>query len=135
MRKGELEFRAKQKVDDALTHLRGACGPRLTLILCVWDGVHTGDSLHNRYVLANHAGVAVQTGLDQNSSRPGHTDDVTILSAAQHNVRWSQYKPGSSAFRALIPPTTVAPAARAETASNRELPSVVASDTPRNRRE
>jgi hypothetical protein len=109
VRPGELVLRARDKARDAITHLRAAAGPRLTLVLYVWDERHGGEKLHNRYVLTNHAGAAVQAGLDQALHRAGHTDDVTVLSPAQHAARWSQYRPASTAFREIIPPTQIAP--------------------------
>ena len=60
-----------------------------------------GGKLHNRYVLTEVGGIAVQTGLDRSPPRSSHTDDLTVLSKEQHKARWAEYSASSSVFRLL----------------------------------
>lgn len=53
---------------------------------CVHD---EGEDLHNRYVLCELGGVTLGRGLDE--GRRGQTDDVSLLTREQFQVRWAQY--------------------------------------------
>jgi hypothetical protein len=66
-----------------------------------WPGRRAGrDQLHNRYVLTEIGGVMLGAGLDL-SERGEAFDDLTVLSAEQFSVRWSQYSFGGTAFERL----------------------------------
>ncbi len=63
------------------------------------------EKLHNRYILTDIGGVQFATGLDE--GKEGETDDVTILSRAQYELRWAQYAGDNLAFDVVDPPVVV----------------------------
>lgn len=67
-----------------------------------WCQDSKGAKMHNRYVLTEVGGVAVQCGLDRSSSSTtNQTDDLTILSEAQYNERWSEFSRGGTVHRLI----------------------------------
>ncbi|WP_147443895.1 hypothetical protein [Corallococcus sicarius] len=60
-----------------------------------------GVKMHNRYVLTEVGGLAVQTGLDQNARGTRQTDDLTVLSKEQHAARWSEFSPEGVVHRLI----------------------------------
>lgn len=63
------------------------------------------EKLHNRYILTDIGGVQFAAGLDE--GKEGETDDVTILSRAQYELRWNQYAGDNLAFDVVDPPVIV----------------------------
>jgi hypothetical protein len=106
---------AEQKARDAVSHLGPLLPPKTELTFFVWAEqdergrrVPAGEQLHNRYVLTNVGGVAVQAGVDRcREHDTSATDDVTVLSAAQFKARWAQYARGSRSMHEVVPPTTI----------------------------
>jgi hypothetical protein len=47
--------------------------------------------LHNRYVLAEIGGIALQYGLDASKAGSRQTDDLTVLSRQQLAARWAEF--------------------------------------------
>jgi hypothetical protein len=56
--------------------------------------------MHNRYVLTEIGGIAVQHGLDR-SGNAEETDDLTLLSEEQYRERWAEYSPESTLYRLI----------------------------------
>ena len=54
-----------------------------------WRQKTGGEKFHNRYVLTDLGGVMLGVGLD--AGEPGETDDLSLMSRAQYELRWSQY--------------------------------------------
>lgn len=75
--------------------------PGVTVQAFAWGEDLRGAKLHNRYVLTEVGGIAVQTGLDRSQRETGQTDDLTILSKEQHEVRWAEYGTKSEAYRRI----------------------------------
>jgi hypothetical protein len=63
------------------------------------------EKLHNRYILTEIGGVQFAKGLDD--GKDGETDDVTILSREQYELRWSQYGSNCLAFDVADQPVIV----------------------------
>ncbi|RYZ43920.1 MAG: hypothetical protein EOO71_01375 [Myxococcaceae bacterium] len=84
---------------DVAKHKLAACESRLGPLLqtgvivraLAWGKGVAGVKMHNRYVLTEVGGIAVQTGLDQNARGMRQTDDLTVLSKEQHEARWSEF--------------------------------------------
>lgn len=75
----------------------------------VWsEAVARAEKIHNRYVLTNVGSICVPTGLDRAHPSAVHTDDLTLLSREQHQLRWSQYCEGSKRLKCVLGPETVA---------------------------
>lgn len=105
---------AQEKIRDCRTAFAPLLKPGVSLRVFVWsEGVPGGDKLHNRYILTNQGGVAVQSGLDRSHPSSPHTDDLTLLSREQYLRRWDQYREGSKAFRLVLPAPGVITAADA----------------------
>lgn len=66
---------------------------------CVWAQGPAGVRMHNRYVLTEVGGVAIQTGLDRAPAGSRQTDDLTVLSKEQLALRLQEYSPAGVAFR------------------------------------
>lgn len=70
-----------------------------------WEQKANGEKLHNRYVLTDLGGVSLGIGLDAGSV--GETDDLTVLSIAQYQLRWSQYVGNDGSFIRVDTPATI----------------------------
>ena len=66
------------------------------LIIKRWNQRNQGEKLHNRYVLTDLGGVIFNIGLDQGAE--GETDDVTLMTREQYQIRWRQYASDNPAF-------------------------------------
>jgi hypothetical protein len=64
-----------------------------------------GEKLHNRYILTDIGGVTFNIGLDDGD--PGQTDDITLMTRKQYDLRWLQYANGSPAFQRVGAVTVV----------------------------
>jgi hypothetical protein len=87
------------RLDACERRLRPILRPRVTLRAFVWGEGLNGARMHNRYVLTEVGGIAVQHGLDR-SSAP-ETDDLTVLSKEQYEQRWAEYSAGSASYRLI----------------------------------
>jgi len=92
---------AAKKVEACEKRLGPLLKPGVTLRAFAWGESASGVKMHNRYVLAEIGGVAVQTGLDQSIRAPTQTDDLTILSSEQHAARWSEHSAEGTAYRPI----------------------------------
>jgi hypothetical protein len=63
------------------------------------------EKLHNRYILTDIGGVQFATGLDD--GKDGETDDVTILSRDQYELRWAQYASENPIFKIMDEPVVI----------------------------
>lgn len=100
---------AREKSSSCRTKFASLLAPGMSLRVFAWsENVARSDKLHNRYILTNLGGVAVQTGLDRARRGSAHTDDLTLLSREQYLGRWDQYREGSTAFcLELKPPMSI----------------------------
>ena len=92
---------ANQKLDSCVERLPTVLQAGVVVRLFAWAEGPTGIRMHNRYVLSEVGGVAVQTGLDRGPRGTHQTDDLTILSREQHRERWTEYAPASTMYRLL----------------------------------
>jgi hypothetical protein len=105
-RESELHHRQLTEGEVARNKL-AACERRLGPLLRAGVGIRAfawrqgsgGFEMHNRYVLSEVGGVAVQTGLDQHIRGKRQTDDLTILSKEQHETRWAEFCPEGNVYR------------------------------------
>ncbi len=67
-----------------------------------WAQKADGEKLHNRYILTNLGGVRFGDSLDDGN--PASTDDLNIMDANQFNLRWEQYRDGSTTFTLIDRP-------------------------------
>ncbi|KYF63563.1 hypothetical protein BE11_38285 [Sorangium cellulosum] len=73
-----------------------------------WRQKAGGQRLHNRYVLTDIGGVKLGDGLDDDDGAGANqTDDLNLLTRAQHELRWAQYVEENGAFDCVDRPTTV----------------------------
>ncbi|MFZ4857198.1 MAG: hypothetical protein ACOYL3_12455 [Desulfuromonadaceae bacterium] len=80
--------------------------PRGLQVTCIrLSDAQKPEKLHNRYILTDIGGVQFATGLDDGSEF--ETDDVTILSRQQYDLRWTQYASDNLAFDIIDDPITV----------------------------
>ncbi len=80
--------------------------PRGLQVTCIrLSDVQKPEKLHNRYILTDIGGVQFATGLDDGNEC--ETDDITILSRQQYDLRWSQYASDNLAFDIIDDPITV----------------------------
>jgi len=106
---GQLARIRSQRVteDEAATIRLDACERRLkpilrpgvTLLVFAWGEGPRGQKMHNRYVLTEVGGIAVQHGLDR-SAAP-ETDDLTVLSKEQYEERWAEYSAAGAPYRPI----------------------------------
>jgi|GEM_PF-1289383 len=96
----EVEL-AKERVAACEDRLRPLLHSRVSVRAFAWGQRSGGAKMHNRYVLTELGGVAVQTGLDQSPRSGRETDDLTVLSKEQHEARWSQYREESITYPLL----------------------------------
>jgi hypothetical protein len=74
--------------------------PGAALTAFAWGEGPTGIRMHNRYVLTELGGIAVQHGLDRGAVA-AETDDLTILSKLQFLQRSAEHSPGSQLYRLI----------------------------------
>ncbi len=71
----------------------------------LWLSCEGGEQFHNRYLMSEHAGLGLGTGLDEarlvENSGEGPTDDWFRLTPEQYNKRWQQFQPESCPFESL----------------------------------
>ena len=79
----------------------------VTLRAFAWGEGPMGVRMHNRYLLTEVGGIAVQTGLDRGPRGTHQTDDLTLLSREQHQERWAEYSPEGTVYRLIAQRTTV----------------------------
>lgn len=94
----ELEC-AQRRVDSCRTVLMPLLQPGVSLRLRAWGALI--EKPHNRYVLAKVGGILLGTGLDRTNPRGRQTDDLTLLSKAQHEKRWRQFMRESTDLRLI----------------------------------
>jgi hypothetical protein len=100
---------AREIVDDCKQAFAAVLKRGTSLRVFVWsEGVAGAEKIHNRYVLTNVGGVSVPAGLDRARPAQAHTDDFTVLSRDQHQLRWAQYGEGSRLLKCVLGPVTVA---------------------------
>lgn len=63
-----------------------------------------GEKIHNRYVLTDLGGVSLGVGLEVGNV--GETDDLSLLTREQYQLRWQQYV-NQTAFDLVDMPTTI----------------------------
>ncbi|MBI1945022.1 MAG: hypothetical protein HYS27_04960 [Deltaproteobacteria bacterium] len=90
---------ANEKLDACATHLLPLLQQGVSLHGFVWGRSQAGVEMHNRYVLSEVGGLAVQTGLDREIRNVPRTDDITVLSREQHAARWLEYSPTGTLHR------------------------------------
>ena len=90
---------AKIRLDACDRRIRPILHPGVTLRAFAWGEGPRGERMHNRYLLTDVGGIAVQHGLDR--SAVPETDDLTVLSKEQYEERWAEYS-AEGAVRRLI---------------------------------
>lgn len=85
--------------------LPGIIPAGLTVSILRISDADAPGKLHNRYILTDIGGVQFATGLDE--GKAGETDDVTILSRDQFELRWAQYASEYPAFKIVDEPVVI----------------------------
>lgn len=92
---------AKSRLAACYSRIQPILRPGVTVQAFAWGEHPRGPKLHNRYVLTEVGGIAVQTGLDRSQRETGQTDDLTILSKEQYVARWSEYCAKGTVYRLI----------------------------------
>lgn len=92
---------ARSKLDACERQIKPLPQPHVTVQAFAWGMGSSGVKMHNRYVLTEVGGIAVQIGLDRNIRNTIQTDDFTVLSKEQHAVRLTEYRAESTVYRLL----------------------------------
>jgi len=92
---------ARERLASAERKLSPVLDRRVAARVFAWGRDASGQGMHNRYVLSDLGGVAVQTGLDQDSRGSRRTDDLTVLSKEQYGARWAEFAPEGTTYRRL----------------------------------
>lgn len=87
------------RLDACERLLKPVLRPGVELRALAWGEGPQGLRMHNRYVLTEVGGIAVQHGLD--GSVVPETDDLTILSKEQHEKRWAEYSVRGAPYRLI----------------------------------
>lgn len=90
----------KQKLtDNCRKYLTSLIPETMTLKIKIWKRKPNGQRLHNRYILTDLASVFFGTGIDHAGDMEAkETDDVRLLSEAQHRQRILEYRGAPPAF-------------------------------------
>ena len=96
----EVEL-ARRKLEACEQRIRPLLRPMVNVRAFAWAEGPGGVKLHNRYLLTEVGGIAVQTGLDQSTRGGRQTDDLTVLSREQHEARRAEYCVGAKTYRLL----------------------------------
>lgn len=77
----------------------------LKLSFYSWRERPGGEKFHNRYILTEHCGVTIGTGLDK--GKKGQSDDINLMSAEQYQFRKNQFRIADSAFDLVDQPKPI----------------------------
>ncbi len=78
------------------------------VLIFLWTQKEQGEKLHNRYILTECAGVLFGTGLDQAEDfESKETDDLSLMSPTQLDIRWKQFKSSPPAFDLVAKPFSI----------------------------
>lgn len=103
---------ATSRLDTCERRIKPILRPGVALRAFAWGEGPTGVRMHNRYVLTEVGGIAVQHGLDR-SGIAAETDDLTILSKEQFEQRASEHCAESALYRLIAERAFVGEAAAA----------------------
>lgn len=67
-----------------------------------WKEKDGGEKFHNRYILTEHCGITVGTGLDRGEE--SQSDDLNLMSKEQYEIRKKQFDLNNPAFELVDQP-------------------------------
>lgn len=79
----------------------------LQLSVTVWAERPNGQPFHNRYVLTEHGGIGLGTGLDAGRDGSDETDDLYRLTTEQHARRWAELTSGVGQYDLVAGPARI----------------------------
>lgn len=91
---------ATSRLDICERRIKPILRPGVAVRAFAWGEGQTGIRMHNRYVLTEVGGIAVQHGLDR-SGIAAETDDLTILSKEQFEQRAAEHCAESALYRLI----------------------------------
>lgn len=100
-----LEKSALAFFESEAAKMTGRLPTGVTIEFVRWRQKNGGEKLHKRYVLTDIGGVMLGDGLD--TGKPGETDDLSLLTRAQYDLRWSQYVGAVGAFECVDRPSKI----------------------------
>jgi hypothetical protein len=92
---------ARRKLEACEQRIKPLLRPGVKLRAFAWGESSSRGRLHNRYLLTEVGGIAVQTGLDRSVRGGSQTDDLTVLSKEQHEEHRAEYHVDGTAFRLI----------------------------------
>lgn len=109
---GELDAEGRRKLCN--TYL-GNCSHRLPLVVpadvklsvTVWAAREGGQGYHNRYVLTEHGGIALGTGLDAGRAGANESDDLHRLTKEQHERHWANLTTDAGPYDLVAGPVPI----------------------------